>query len=253
MKLSPRNAIYFEWFMAVAIAVGVVSVWRGGWLILDVFVLPGQPLWSAVVSTVLGIVLLVLLCAVQPSLASWARAHQSSSVALWASDLTFTYAGSWEAIFMWRGVWKLWDELTGFGVPPAEENLALAQNAVLSHCAGIALLLVLGALRNLVAAPMVIQSDASLPIFGAGSTAGIAFLNPLERLRRPPPVPSAEEWHKLVGVPYVGDDAPPPLGALEVSSSGIRQRGGGGGRGDADGTAEGSASASARSEISGGG
>ena len=229
MAISARMSIYIEWFMAVPIAFGVVSAWRGGWIILDVFILPQNPMLSAIVSTVVGVVALVLLCAVQPSLAAWARAHQSSRVALWVSDLTYTYAAAWEAMFMWRGVWKLWDELTGFGVPPVEPDYALAQNAALSHGAGIALLLVLGALRNLVAAPMVIQSDASVPIFGAVATAGISFLNPLERLRRPPPVQSAEEWHKSVGVPYL--DAlqdEPPLPGVElsvVSASGIRQRG----------------------------
>ena len=60
----------------------------------------------------------------------------------------------------------------------------------------------LGALRNVVAAPMVISSDAAAPIFGAGITAGIGALNPFERLRRPPAVQPREEWFKSVGLPY---------------------------------------------------
>ena len=53
---------------------------------------------------------------------------------------------------------------------------------------------------------MIIASDASVPIFGAGVTPGLAGLNPLERLRRPPNVQNAEEWHASVGVPILGDE-----------------------------------------------
>ena len=59
----------------------------------------------------------------------------------------------------------------------------------------LVLLLALGAMRNLAAAPMLISSDAVGPIFGAGATAGLGWLNAFKRLRSPPSVQSADEWN----------------------------------------------------------
>ena len=117
------------------------------------------------------------------------------------ADALYSYLSAVVCVLFWRGVWVLWDWRLAPRVAAAPDYI-LASDGCVSHAAGFAVLCVLGALRNLVAAPMVISSDASPPIFGAGVTAGLHALNPLQRLRQPPVVQSREEWHRIVGLPY---------------------------------------------------
>ena len=159
---------------------------------------------------------MLLAVSIQPMLATWAREHSNWHL-LWACDALYTYFGMWVCVLVWRGVWISWD-FPQLREPPKAGALdpALALDGCVSHAAGVAMLLVLGALRNLVAAPMLISSDASLPIFGAGATAGIGRLNPITRLREPPRVQSAEEWHRLVGIPYAPVETGAP-GSVSVT------------------------------------
>tara|TARA_B110001452_G_scaffold171528_1_gene143659 strand:- start:2538 stop:3188 length:651 start_codon:yes stop_codon:yes gene_type:complete len=205
-----RLSIYTEWLTSLVIAAAVASAWRGAWILLDALFLPEQPVRSAVLSVALGAAFLVCAVAPQPALAAWARARRERRV-LWAADAMYTYAASWVCVLLWRGVWALWDIGFDQGLPPAKHDMARARSGAISHAVGLVVLLVLGALRNLVASPMLIASDAATPIFGAGATAGIGALNPLTRLRRAPVVQSAVEWHSAVGVPYepVAVDAAP--------------------------------------------
>ena len=194
------RAIMLEWLVALVIAFSVTSVWRGAWVILDALFLPQRPLLSALASLLAGSVGLVIACFVQPSLAAWARAHDHWRT-LWVADASYSYLSAWVCVFYWRGSWALWDQLFSVGLPPASADAGRAFTGVASHVAGLLVLLMLGAVRNLVAAPMLISSDASAPIFGAGATAGLAGLNPLERLKHPPTVHSEAEWSSLVGLP----------------------------------------------------
>ena len=213
---SAHVEIALEWCVALVIAASVASTWRGGWAILDACFVPQHPVWSAILSAMIGAFGLVALCVVQSSLAAWARAHSGLRV-LWAADALYTYLSMLACVFFWRGVWQLWDHSFGVGLPPSAVNASLAWGGLVSHSAGLVVLLALGAMRNLAAAPMLISSDAVGPIFGAGATAGIGWLNAFKRLRSPPPVQSAEDWHKAVGLPYQQDGAPP--GAEETSRS----------------------------------
>ena len=199
--LDPRLAIYAEWLVSLIIAAAVTSSWRGGWLLLDALLLPQHPPWSSAASVALGSAGLVLAVAVQPSLAAWARKRTESKCTLWTADALYSYFGLWVCVAFWRGIWLAWDVLCT-SKAPGTLDLALALDGSISHGCGLLVLLILGGLRNLVAPPMLIASDAAAPIFGAGVTAGIGYLNPCERLRRPPVVQSAEDWHKAVGVPY---------------------------------------------------
>ncbi len=49
-----------HFFGKLVVVIGVVMVWRGLWNLLDMFILPGHPFWSSVVSIVLGLLLLYL-------------------------------------------------------------------------------------------------------------------------------------------------------------------------------------------------
>lgn len=197
---STRCGIYLEWLMALLIAAAVTSAWRGAWLLLDALLLPEHPLGSCMASIGMGSIGLALLAAVQPELASWARAHQQQR-ALWAADALYSYLGGWVCVLYWRGVWLLWDYAFQRGLPSRPIDAELAADGCASHAVGLSMLLLLGAMRNFVASPMVITSDASVPIFGAGMTAGLGSINPVARLKRPPAVQSAREWYVAVGVP----------------------------------------------------
>lgn len=48
-----------RWFVTLAGLIAVVSLWRGTWLLMDLYVFPSSPAVSAVVSIGLGIVLLL--------------------------------------------------------------------------------------------------------------------------------------------------------------------------------------------------
>jgi len=212
-KPSPQVEILMEWFVACMIAAAVVSAWRGAWVLLDALLLPEALAWSAGVCICGGCAGKLLAMSLQPMLAAFAREHPTWQL-LWVCDALYTYFGMWVCVLIWRGVWLSWDFTHLRELPKAGAlDPALAIDGCVSHAAGVAMLLVLGALRNLVAAPMLISSDASQPIFGAGATAGIGRLNPITRLRQPPHVQSAEEWHRLVGIPY----APVDIAAGPVS------------------------------------
>lgn len=47
-----------RWFATLAGLVAVVSIWRGTWLLLDLYVFPSSPVLSSIVSIGAGIVLL---------------------------------------------------------------------------------------------------------------------------------------------------------------------------------------------------
>lgn len=47
-----------RWFATLAGLVAVVSIWRGTWLLMDLYVFPSSPVLSGVVSIGAGIVLL---------------------------------------------------------------------------------------------------------------------------------------------------------------------------------------------------
>jgi hypothetical protein len=162
----------------------------------------------------LGSIGMMSAAAVQPTLAAWARYHRAWR-ALWAADALYTYLSLWVCVLFWRGVWAYNEILCGTGAPPTAPDTARALSGGYSHGVGVVVLLVLGALRNTVACPMLISSDASAPIFGAGVTAGLSRLSPFERYRQPPEVQTAEEWHKAVGVPYTAV-CPQPRADLRI-------------------------------------
>lgn len=188
---SERAAIALEWVFAVVIATAVCSTWHGAWTTLDLYMLPQYPVASAIISVLTGSAGLIVLCIPQTSLAAWARAHSGSRV-LWLADALYSYLAAWTAVFTWRGVWNLWH--AGLG--------KTAWGGFISHCTGLGVLLLLGAMKNLSAAPMVINSDAVAPIFGASTTHGIGALNPIKRLRTAPVVMEEAAWHRAIGLPY---------------------------------------------------
>jgi hypothetical protein len=191
--------VQLELVTSVLVAIGVVSAWRGAWLVLDGQLLPGHPLASAAVSLVTGCVLLAVLSMLQPWLGHWARRHPGR--AWWVADSAFTIAGLWVCVLVWRGVWQLWDHALGVGFAPGPPNLLLARGGWISHAAGLAVLLPMDALRSLNAPPMILSTDSAPPLFGARVTAGWHGVTWLRRWQTPPMMLRTHEWRSTVGLP----------------------------------------------------
>lgn len=171
----------------------------GVWLLLDALLLPGYPVGSAVVSLSLGCVVSVLCIVVQPYMAGWARVHPNTRC-LWAVDAMYSYVAGVCCCCVWRSIWNLWDNVLGSGLPPVDLNTDLALNGFISHTIGVSLLLCTGGMRNLSACPLLTSSDVCLPLLGAVVTPLLGTLNPMDRLRAPPPYQSKCDWGAAVGL-----------------------------------------------------
>ena len=45
---------------SLLIMLGVICVWRGVWSLLDTYLIPGQPIWSYLISIIFGVVILAV-------------------------------------------------------------------------------------------------------------------------------------------------------------------------------------------------
>ena len=198
-------AMHLEILIALIIACSVASAWRGAWLILDAAFLPEQPVVSAAVSLAIGSGLLWLATVVQPCLFAAVRLRPSHMS--WILDAAFSYVGFWCSVFVWRGMWQLWDHALGVGFAPAPRNLELERSGWLSHAVGVVVLFFTDALRSLNAPPMIYVSDSGPPLFGARTSPSWDGLLRLDRYLRPPVLPkNANEWRAAVGLPPVHEN-----------------------------------------------
>lgn len=224
-----------RWTLSLLVAVAVSSVWRSAWHIIDGFLLPQRPLASALASLGLGSALYLAMSAVQPALASWARARPSLLRSIWALDTLYSYAGLWVCVLVWRGAWALWDEAFGYGLPPSD--LAGAQR-VISACAsqgvGLALLLCTGTTRSLNAAPTLLAFDTN-PVFGA-VVSGDQYLAAGRWCQGPPKLLTRAEWIAAVGL---APQSPDIIGVATATAGGAPMESWP--RGEGDGEAEGAA------------
>ena len=157
-----------ECLIAVIIAAAVTSAWRGAWYLLDALLLPAYPFWSATCSLLAGTVGHGLLMAVHPCLIRWAE-HRGGRI-IQVADACYSYLGVWVCVLVWRGVWLLWDEAFGIGASATTIlNNHLALDGLVTHLVGALLLVIMGGVRNLVASPTCITSDACRPALGAYS------------------------------------------------------------------------------------
>jgi len=206
--------VYLEWFLALFVASGVASAWRGAWLVLDAELWPQRPAASAALGLGWGVVLFGILGFVQPCVASAAGRSRHKRV-FWLVDALYSYLGFWSCVLVWRGVWQLWDNALGFGASNEDLDPAFVRGAWLSHWVGVLVLFCAGALRSLNAPPMLILPDNLPPLFGARSTSGLRGFWPLQRCQQAPPLMPCRQWHEVVGLPYHTYDASPQ--ACEVT------------------------------------
>lgn len=193
--------IHVQLLLALVISAAVVSAWRGAWVVLDASFLPESPLLSASLSVAIGCFILWSTTMWQPYLLIFARSQPSRVV--WILDILFSYVALWCSVFVWRGVWQLWDQALGVGFDPAPPNPELERGGWLSHGVGTLAALLTGAMRSLSAAPMTYVSDSNPPVFGARSSPKLDIWH-LGRLWRAPQIPAVlNEWRATVGLPLV--------------------------------------------------
>mmetsp|Transcript_13999 Transcript_13999/g.26145 ORF Transcript_13999/g.26145 Transcript_13999/m.26145 type:complete len:230 (-) Transcript_13999:48-737(-) len=202
-------SVYLEWALALVVATGVVSAWRGAWLALDAQLWPQRPVASAALGLGWGCVLFALLGFLQPFLAA-TTARMKHRRWAWLADALFSYAGLWCCVLVWRGVWQLWDAVLGYSLTPGPPDLTLAAGAWLSHGVGVLLLLCIGGLRSLNAPPMLLLSDTVPPIFGARATSGVRGFVPGRRVTAVPIIQTPDAWHQAVGLPFDSHEAAEP-------------------------------------------
>ena len=193
--LATSHAIHLEWLLALSIAMAVASAWRGAWLAIHAVLLPESLAASATASLVIGSALFFACAALQQPLAAWCRSHPDTRL-VWLLDALYTYTGFLCSVLVWRGAWELWTSALDALAPDSPLG-----GALLSHAAGVLLLLLVGALRSVVAPPMVVSSDTWGPLLGASTTPGLRGFRPLDRCQKPYPQQDAAEWYAAVGIP----------------------------------------------------
>ena len=199
-----RSAV-LEWLLALVIAAAVASAWRGAWLGIDAVLLRRSLLASAAVSLAAGCVLFLTCVATQERLAAWSRQTSLRRV-LWAMDAAYSYLSFWSCVLVWRGAWELWtcafaEDAAVWDMHPGPVLTRQLWTACVSHVVGVAVLLLLGGVRNLNAPPMLVCSDTAGPFLGASMTPGLGRFRPLDRLRQPFPEQDAAAWYDAVGIP----------------------------------------------------
>ena len=206
--MSCARSTLLEWLLSLVIAAAVASAWRGAWLGIDAVLLRSSLRASAALSLAAGSAQFLACVATQERLAAWSR-QTSRRRALWAMDATYSYLSFWSCVLVWRGVWELWTcafvEDGVWDMHPVPLLTRQLWTACVSHVAGIAVLLVLGGVRNLNAPPMLVCSDTAGPFLGASMTPGLRRFRPLDRLREPFPEQEAAAWYDAVGIPRPGE------------------------------------------------
>jgi len=51
---------HHQFIYALIIGISVISIWRGIWMLLDIYLLPNNPATSATIPLVLGIIILLV-------------------------------------------------------------------------------------------------------------------------------------------------------------------------------------------------
>ncbi|GJQ80420.1 fusl [Trypoxylus dichotomus] len=107
IKMTEKTTLYVLDCIFSVLVVGtlVVFVWRGAWVLLDIFLFPDHESLSAWSSLVIGYVIVALAFMLQPGM-RWICDRLTGAVRLLAADLflIFSLCGT---VNLWRGVWML--------------------------------------------------------------------------------------------------------------------------------------------------
>ncbi|XP_022123874.2 uncharacterized protein LOC110999223 isoform X4 [Pieris rapae] len=143
-----------EVFGSAIVAPAVVTYWKATWSLMDLYVLPHEPVNSAIVALVLGMGLNFFLCVFQTQLSKHIRPDKGRFTYYVLSRL-YTCVAAVGCVGAWRGVWNLLNECTG---DSAQTVMSTTAAATLSLAA-------LRTLRNIIAAPFAVVVDAPKDFF----------------------------------------------------------------------------------------
>ena len=130
-----------------------ILYWRGTWALLDLYLYPEHPKTSAWVSTGVGVAILVLVWFLEGFLEKKLKRH--TGVAHIIVSRLHTYIAGFGNVAHWRGVWNLWDEYTGKGLP----------SSAISMCIGIVGLCVARGFQNTYGPPIMVVRDVDPHFF----------------------------------------------------------------------------------------
>lgn len=141
-------------FASVVVAPAVVTYWKSTWTLMDLYVIPDEPVGSAAACAAFGLFCGLVLCVFQTQLSKLLRPDRSRLTYYVCSRLYTCVAGV-SCVAAWRGVWNLLNECTG---DSARTLMSTTAAATLSLAA-------LRALRNICAAPFAVAVDSPQDYF----------------------------------------------------------------------------------------
>ncbi|XP_031335025.1 uncharacterized protein LOC116164911 isoform X3 [Photinus pyralis] len=136
-------------FSVFIIGTLVVFVWRGAWVLVDIYLFPENEYWSAWGSLVLGYTIVAIAFLLQPMM-RWICDRISGLLRLLVADvfLFFSFVGT---VNVWRGIWNL---LNLYFLP---ENMELS--AWITHWVCLILLILLKCSNTLLVRGVYIDAD----------------------------------------------------------------------------------------------
>ncbi|XP_018025733.1 uncharacterized protein LOC108681231 [Hyalella azteca] len=132
----------------------VVAYWRGCWQLMDQLLFPENDRLSIFSSILIGILPHFMFCVFQDTFRNLCVANIANPVFLVVSRL-YTIVFCFTCVNHWRGIWFLWDHLTGTSW----------QSGLLSLGLGFGLLIIANAVCNILAPPFVSLADKSEGFF----------------------------------------------------------------------------------------
>ncbi|XP_031335024.1 uncharacterized protein LOC116164911 isoform X2 [Photinus pyralis] len=150
-KIEEKTTLYVLdcLFSVFIIGTLVVFVWRGAWVLVDIYLFPENEYWSAWGSLVLGYTIVAIAFLLQPMM-RWICDRISGLLRLLVADvfLFFSFVGT---VNVWRGIWNL---LNLYFLP---ENMELS--AWITHWVCLILLILLKCSNTLLVRGVYIDAD----------------------------------------------------------------------------------------------
>ncbi|KPJ06900.1 hypothetical protein RR48_11399 [Papilio machaon] len=141
-------------FASIVVAPAVVSYWKSTWSLMDLYVVPDDPVSSAAACAIFGLLCDLFLCVFQSKLGKFLT-PEHGWLTYYVLSRVYTYVAGVACVGAWRGVWNLLNECTG---DSARTLLSTTGAATLSLAA-------LRALRNISAAPFAVAVDGPQDYF----------------------------------------------------------------------------------------
>ncbi|KAF5285639.1 hypothetical protein FQA39_LY16545 [Lamprigera yunnana] len=136
-------------FSVLIIGTLVVFVWRGAWILVDIYLFPEDSIWSSWASLVLGYTIVAIAFMIQPIM-RWICDRITGIARLLVTDvfLFFSFLGT---VNVWRGIWNL---LNIYFLP---ENKELS--AWITHWVCLILLILLKCSNSLLVRGVYVDAD----------------------------------------------------------------------------------------------